>query len=161
MFSNYIKIAWRNLRRYKGYSAINIIGITTGLVCCLLILLLILHELSYDRFHVHADRIYRVLTDETGERGTEYLASTNTPLAPLLAAEFPEMTKIVRIVPYAVSVKIDDNRLFQEDEFVFADSTLFDIFTFDFLRGDARTALAEPFSVVLTEAAAMKYFGSA
>ncbi len=161
MLKNYLTVALRNMLRHKGYTLINITGLAAGMVCCLLILLYLLHETSYDRFNPLADRIYRVLTDETGETGTAHLASTNTPLAPLLAAEFPEMEYVVRIVPYSVSMSSEHDRLFQEDGFVFADSAFFRMFTFEFMYGDPMTALDEPFSIVLTRETAEKYFGSA
>ncbi|HEY5615570.1 MAG TPA: ABC transporter permease [Bacteroidota bacterium] len=160
MFSNNIKIAIRNLMRHKGYSAINIFGLAAGLVCCLLIILFIAHEVSYDRFHRHADRIFRVVTEERGERGTARLATTNTPLAPLLATEFPGMETIIRLIPYSVVVKVENGQLFQEDKLLFVDTAFFDLFSFELLHGDRNTALLEPFSLVLTQELAMKYFGS-
>jgi putative ABC transport system permease protein len=161
MLSNYITIAFRNLLKNKTHSFINIFGLSVGLVCCMVILLFVVGELNYDRFHREADRIYRVVTMETGERGATQRATTNTPLAPLLAAEFPEMETIVRLVPHAVSVKTGNGMLFQEDHLLFCDSAFFEMFSFELLHGDPRTALVEPFSLVLTRDSAMRYFGSA
>ena len=159
MLKNYFKIALRNLKKYKTYAFINIFGLAVGLASCILIVLFVQDELRYDRFHEHADRIVRVVEDQQDEDRISHLAHTFTPLAPALETEFPAVEHAVRLYPYPVLVRRDAEKKFQEDRFFFADSSVFDVFSFSLIRGDARTALAAPFSVVLTEETARKYFG--
>jgi putative ABC transport system permease protein len=162
MLTNYLKIAIRNLLRQKVYAVINVFGLAIGLLCCLIILLYVQDELSYDRFHEKADRIYRMVLDLGMPTGTNELASTPSALTPALLQDFPEIEQAVRFYKYfgGASVSHGDKR-FQEDSFFFADAAVFDMFTYRFLAGDAKTALQAPFSIVLTESAAQKYFGSA
>jgi putative ABC transport system permease protein len=160
MLKNYAKIALRNLLRHKGYTFINVAGLAVGIACCLLILLYVQHEFSYDRFHEKADRIYRVTTDFTIGGNEMRVASTMTPLAPALRAEFPEVREAVRIGQFKNELLVSQgNQQFYEELFFFADSTLFDLFSFPLLHGDPATALATPRSVVLSEPMAQKYFG--
>jgi len=161
MFKNYLKIAARNLLKYKGYSLINIGGLAVGIACCLLITLWVIHELSYDRFHVNADRIYRVaeIFREDGKI-VEESASIPFPIGPALQQEFPNL-KSVRL--YKTFEKIPllryGEKSFYEERLYFADSTLFDVLSFPLVQGNPKTALAAPFSIVLTETSARKYFG--
>ena len=159
MLKNYFKIALRNFKKYKTYAFINIFGLAVGLASCILIVLFVQDELRFDRFHEHADRIVRVVEDQRDEDRVSHLAHTFTPMAPALEAEFPAVEHAVRLYPYPVLVRHGEAKKFQEDRFFFADSTVFEVFSFSLIRGDARTALAAPFSVVLTEETARKYFG--
>ncbi len=159
MFKNYFKIAYRSFLKYKAYSFINIAGLALGLACCILILLYIQDELSYDKFHAQAGRIYRVVWEENQEGRVRRLASTFAPLTPALRAEFPEISQMVRLFPYGATVARDQERRFQESRFLFVDSTFFEVFDFPWQRGEARTALHGPNSLVLTAASAKKYFG--
>ena len=161
MLKNYVKIALRNLQKYKTYAVINMAGLAVGLASCLLIVLYVQDELSYDRFHEKAERIYRIVEDQQLEDRVSHLATTYTPLAPALATEFPAVEAAVRLYPYPVLVRYGEAKKFQEDHFVLADSTVFDVFSFRLIRGEAHTALAEPFTVVLTASTARKYFGDA
>lgn len=159
MFKNYLKIAVRNLLKYKAYSIINVSGLAIGIACCLLILLYIQDELSYDKFHVNADRIYRVASVESSDNKISETASTYGPLADLLAAQIPGIEKVTRIFPHSVVVSYGADKKFQEDRLFFCDSTFFDMFTFAFKNGQPENALDAPNAIVLTEETAQKYFG--
>lgn len=163
MFRNYLKIALRNIKKYKGYSFINIAGLAVGIASCLLILLFVKSELSYDRFHEKAERIYRV--------GFKFHVGTNQfdaslgpcPLADALLRDFPEVRSAARIFARQsrggdVFVRYGDKR-FQEKRFLWADPAIFDILTIPFLKGKPDGALDQPNSLVLTAEAAEKYFG--
>lgn len=159
MFKNYLKIAIRNLVKHKGYSAINIFGLAIGISLCLLILIYVRHQLSYDQFHEKKDRIVRVhLEDEDGQ-----LAVTPSLVAPSLAFVSPEIERWVRLYEptrYApVTITTGEER-FQEDSFMHADSSFFDIFSFKFIAGNPKTALVKPRTLVLTKSISEKLFGS-
>jgi len=163
MFKNYFKIALRNLKKNPGYSVINIAGLAIGLACCVLILLYVQDELTFDLFHQKADRIYRlVTTQKSPEQGERHFPSVMGPVAPALLAEFPEVIKTVRMRERQgmgrFTVRYGENR-FYEGDYLVAESSFFEIFDFKLLQGDPKTALASPFSIVITEAAAKKYFG--
>ena len=161
MFKNYLKIALRNLRKQIGYTSINLIGLAFGITCCLLILLFVRDELSFDRFHEKADQIHRVVL--TGRFGGNDLNApvTPAPMAPTLVADFPEVLTATRISPPAFIGQLmmrRGDRQFLENGVAFVDSTFFDIFTFPLTRGNPETALTAPNTIVLTEAMARKYF---
>lgn len=160
MFKNYLKVALRNFQRHKGYSIINVAGLAVGIGCCILIMLYVQDELSYDRYHEHADRIYRVTTVEKNDGQVRHLANAYGPLAPALLTDFPEIRDVVRFFPYPVGVQSGPEKQFQEDRFFLTDSTVFEMFSFTFKQGNSKTALQAPYSLVLTEATAQKYFGS-
>lgn len=169
MFKNYLKIAWRNLLRKKAYSAINITGLSVGITCCILITMYVQDELSYDRYNTNYQNIYRVLHSYRNAKDAdknaapspeEYQVWGNAPVAPALAADFPEIKKIARFTsPNTFLLQHNDKR-FQEEGLVFADSTAFDIFSWRLLSGNRKTALTAPFSIVLTQRIARKYFGN-
>ena len=165
MLKNYLKIALRNLRRYKGYAFINTFGLAVGIACCLLIVRYVQDELSYDRFHENADRIVR-LAEDRGARDARNqgsirrMASTSYEVGPRLRDAYPAAIEhAVRLYPQTALILRNQERKFQEDRFFFADSTVFDVFSFTFLQGDPATALDAPFTVVLTASTARKYFG--
>ncbi|HEX9654004.1 MAG TPA: FtsX-like permease family protein [bacterium] len=160
MLKNYLKIAIRNLVKDKGYSAINVIGLAAGMACCILICFYILDEISYDRFHQDYQRIFRVVSDEKNEGQVRRLANAYGPLAPALISDFPEIEQLSRLFPHSVTIESVDGKRFQEERFFFADSAVFELFTMVFQRGDV-DALKRPYSLVLTESAARKYFGDA
>lgn len=161
MLKNYLKIALRNLWKNKGYSAINIIGLAVGLATCLLILLYVWDELSYDRFHEKADRIFRVDSDIKFGGTDMKIAVSSDPMGPTLKRDYPEVEQYARI--YASSggrlMKKGDNYI-NEVSLAFVDSTFFDVFSFPLLSGNARTALNDPNTAVISESAALKYFGT-
>ncbi|MFT3823423.1 MAG: ABC transporter permease [Chitinophagaceae bacterium] len=158
MLKNYFKIAWRRLMKSKLYSFINIIGLTTGITACVLIGLFIMHELSYDKFNKNADRIVRVTMDY-GQEGESNKASVNgSKVGPQFARTFPAVKAFTRVYNSVVVVKQGET-VFEEKNFVFADSAFFSMFSFPVLQGDAATLLNAPDKVVLTESMAKKYFG--
>ena len=161
MFKNYLTVGIRNLLRHKGYSSINVLGLAIGIACCILILLYVQDELSYDRYHEKHDRIYRLAESATIAGRPIEAAVTPPPWAPVLAEEYPEIEQITRLKPPGSRwlIRYKENR-FYERYFVFADSSVFDIFTIPLVQGNAKTVLAEPHAVVLSESMADKYFGS-
>jgi putative ABC transport system permease protein len=163
MIKNYLKIALRNLGKYKIISFINLFGLTVGLACCMLILAYILHETSYDRFNSKADRIFRVTRSFNNKEGIEslHLSSVAPPFGTLLVNDFPEIQKMTRLFPIGGLPVRYENKIFNEPNITFADNNLFDVFDIPILRGDHKTPLAEPFTVIMTPATARKYFGEA
>ena len=158
MLRNYLKIALRTLRRNPTYAVVNIVGLALGIACCILLALFVRHEWTYDRFHERADRIVRVnriAPDPSGDRTTA--AVTPAPMAAALAGSFPEVEAAVRVVDGSVQVERADRRF--EAEALYADSTFFDIFTFEAQRGVPRDGLVRPDGAVLTAQAARTYFG--
>ena len=163
MIKNWLRVAFRNLLRHKGYSLINLLGLAVGLTCAILILLFVRDELSFDRYAPKADSIYRVaLEAQTANRGLVRTARTPPPWAPALAGDYPEVLNFVRfktpLVSWLVGSDERDKR-FHEKGFYFADPSVFEVFGLKLLRGDPATALREPSSLVLTETAAARYFG--
>jgi len=158
MLKNYVKVALRNLQKHKGYAFINVAGLAVGITSCLLILLYGQDEVRYDRFHAHADRMYRVLEANTAETN----ASSMFFVADRLVEAYPEVQAATRLFRHweAPLIALEQTG-YIEDQFFFADSAFFDVFSFPLLRGDPETALDAPFSVVLTETAARQYFGDA
>ena len=160
MLKNYLTTALRNLLRHKGYSTINVLGLAIGIACCILILLYVQDELSYDRYHEKHDRIYRLAESATIAGRPIEAAVTPPPWAPVLAEEYPEIEQITRLKPPGSRwlIRYKENR-FYERYFVFVDSSAFDIFTIPLVQGNAKTVLAEPHAVVLSESMVDKYFG--
>lgn len=158
MFRNYFKIATRNLVKHKFYAIINVLGLAIGMICCLLIFLYVRHELSYDTFHTKADRIYRVVTDIKTPTETINIGVTSAPMPAYMKTDFPEVENMVRLDDAQLLIQRDE-QTFQEDKSMFADSTFFRVFDFPLLQGNPNTALVAPFSIVLTEDAAKRYFG--
>lgn len=157
MLRSYLKTSWRNLLRYKVYSAINLFGLAIGIACTLLIFLWIQDELSYDRFHENSDRIYRVIGESQSDGKINRIAITPAPLASALTNDFPEIVKAVTIDNNAFFIRYQ-NRRFHESVF-FSDPEFFDIFTLPLIEGDSKTALKEPHTIVISENASRKYFG--
>ncbi len=160
MLKNYLKIAFVNLKKHKTFSFINLFGLAIGMACCILIAAYVFHELSYDKFHENADRIYR-LRSELKISGEDLdIPKSSPPMAEYLVQNYPEVVGAVRFRNLGrVPVRYRDN-LNYEDHIFFADNSVFDIFTFPLIKGDPRTALATAYSVVISENIAQKYFGS-
>src|SRR5579872_4135652 len=158
MLKNYLKVALRNLWKSKGFSAINIIGLAAGLGVCLLIVLYVIDELSYDQYNGKADRIYRIDSD-IYFNNTEFTAAvTPKPMARTLAAEYPQVEQMVR-TNYQGEVMVKKGANFiQDHHLAFADSTFFQVFTVPMMAGNPKTALNEPNSIVIDESAARRYF---
>jgi putative ABC transport system permease protein len=160
MFRNLFKEAGRYILKYQIYSIINILGLTIGLASSILIYLYIDRELSFDKFHDHYDRIYRIGVRGT-LRGTELnQAVTAAPMAEVVQKTFPEIIHSVRIGRYGAWLVSNNDIRYNEDNLLFADSAFFDVFSFRMIKGDPSSALSEPNSIVLTESAARKYFGN-
>ncbi len=161
MIKHYFKIAFRNLWKNKGFSAINIIGLAVGLATCLLMLFYVTDELSYDKFNEKADRIYRVDGDIKFGGNHFVLAVAPDPMGPVLKNDFPQVEQYVRFRGYGGLLVKKGNQNIAEDRVIYADSTLFDVFTLPMIQGDPKTALKDPKSIVITESTAEKYFHSA
>lgn len=163
MFRNYFKIAFRNLWKNKGLSFINIFGLASGMACSLLIFLFVADEISYDRFNAGADRIYRVVKDFVNDDGSRLPDATTPPAAaPAIQKEIPGIEHVTRVFP-----AWGDNFLFTyKDKHIYeqnlyrVDSSFFDVFSFPFVKGNAKNAFKNINSIVITQAAAKKYFGN-
>ena len=156
MLRNYFKITVRNLIKKKIFSLINILGLSLGLMCSILILLWVKHELSFDQFHKNHNRIYRVLQEMPFTEKTTW-AITQGPLAPALVEEIPEIEYATRIASGPWNIKYGNDR-FQQSA-IYIDKSFFNIFDFKLLRGDPENALINPNSVILTQKTARKLFG--
>ena len=162
MIKNYFKIAWRNLVKYKFISFINLFGLTVGLTCCLLITTYILNELSYDRYNKNAENIYRVTRSFNNKDGVVSLnlSTISPPFGYYFPTDFPEIQKMTRLLNNGTTPLKYKEKLINEPDVYFADENLFDVFTLNVLEGDPKTALKEPFSVMMSEDVAKKYFGN-
>ncbi len=163
MFKFNYKLAIASLLKQRGNTLINILGLTAGFVCFLFILLFVKDELNYDKHHEKASRIYRVLHIlDFGDSG-ENSVSCPFPVGPALMEEYPDMiesyTRMFNWWGESYTLKYED-RVFNENSFVYVDSSFFTVFTYDFIAGNQETALNGPNKVVITESAAIKYFGS-
>ncbi len=162
MFRNHFKTAWRNLMKYKFISFINLFGLTIGLTCCLLILTYILNELSYDKYNKNADNIYRITRTFYNGNGeaTLKLSTVSPPFGYYFPTAFPEIQKMTRLLNNGTTPLRYKDKLINEPNVYFADENLFDVFTVNVVKGNPKTALNDPFSVMLTEETAKKYFGN-
>jgi putative ABC transport system permease protein len=159
MLRNYYKLALRTLWKSRMYTGINVLGLAVGIAACLLIAGYVANELSYDRFHANADRIYRVVHYANWEGGSLRLAPTSAPYAPALQRDYPEIEQTVRLVGEGGGpIRYGTTRLDVED-ILFADRTVFEVFSHPFLYGDPNTALSKPQSIVLTRSLATRLFG--
>lgn len=159
MFKNYLKIAWRNLFKDKLYSLINIIGLSIGITSCALIYLYVSYELSYDSYHHQSENIYRMISSSHEPDKVKEFAPTSPIMARSALENFAEVEKIVRFNGSSRNISYEQKK-FYDTKIHYADSTLLDVFDFDLIQGDKRTILNKPYSVVLTESAAKKYFGN-
>jgi len=160
MWQNYLNTALRNLWKNKFYSAINILGLALGIACFLFILLYVRHELSYDRYHTHADRLYRMHFEGNFFDQEIDIPQVGDSWGPLLVREYPEVEQYMRFRDGGDFLVRHEGTSYREENVVYADSTFFDIFSFSLLEGDPKTALAEPNTIVITPAVANKYFGN-
>lgn len=161
MFKNYIKIAFRNIKRHKGYSFINIFGLAIGMTVCLLMLMYVVNEISYDDFHEKGDRIYRLACDWGTEGSKMKFAGSMPAFAPALNSEIPEIEVAARIRQNSEMIILGaQNEKYKQSQIFHADPEVFDIFSWTLLEGDASSVLADPFSVVLTQKIAKKYFNN-
>lgn len=156
MFLNYLKTARRTLIRHKLYSLLNLVGLAVGVACCILILLYVVDELSYDRFHARSEHIYRVVCEFSDDRP---LAKTQYHLAPTLRQQVPGVAQAVRLNYIHSPVVQVGETVSKERNGLYADANIFEVFSFELLNGNPATALAGPNSIILTESMAQKYFG--
>jgi len=156
---NYIKTALRSIRRQRGYSFINISGLAIGLAVCMLIVLWVVDEWSFDRFNVNADQIYRVYYDESATREGSSSVLTPPPMAAALERDFPEIIRATRFGTWQRQLVTYKDRSFNETRFMHVDPDFFTMFSFPLLKGDPETVFFEPYAVVLTQETAEKYFG--
>ena len=158
MIRHFLKIGFRNMWKHISYTGINLFGLTIGLACCMVITLYVLHEESYDQFHEKSDRIYRVLTESPG-----FGISTNSSNALYDDLQkYPDIVSATRVFRHWFQPLISRNKEtgFVEEQFFYADTTFFDVFSFQVIAGDAREGLRKPLNVLLTESTAKRYFGS-
>jgi putative ABC transport system permease protein len=161
MFKNYIKIAFRNIKRHLGYSFINIFGLAVGMTVCLLMLMYVVNEISYDNFHEKGDRIYRLACDWGTEGSKMKFAGTMPAFAPALNTEIPEIEVAARIRHNSEMIILGaQNEKYKQSQIFHADPQVFDIFSWNLLEGEPSSVLAEPFSVVVTQKIAKKYFNN-
>src|SRR5688500_774567 len=158
MLKNYFKVAIRYLTRYKEYTIINVLGLAVGIACCILIMLFVRNEFSYNKFHAKADRIYRLWQDEKYQ--DQKLQSTTTPIsaATVIQSTYPEVEAICRIYSFNPMVRISDNNFSESVRMV--DSTFFRCFDFKLLEGDPKNPFPSSNSVILTPETAKRYFGA-
>lgn len=161
VLKNYLKIALRNILKNKAFSVINISGLAIGMACCVLILLFVQDELTYDSYHGKADQIYRLIALNKSAGEERYIAPIGAPVAEIFERTLPEVQEAVRIYTgNRVLVEYQDKRFFEERLF-YGDPAVFDVFDFSITRGNPRMALSAPFDIVITETMAKKYFGNA
>ena len=160
MIKSYFKIAFRNLLRHKSYSVINIFGLAAGIACCLLILIFVQQEISYDRHFENADRIYRVAAERSFADRSELHAKTPRSLIESLAKDYPEIVQTTRLSQERaerIVARVGENS-FHETTFYYADANFFDLFSLPLISGNPATALSEPNTIVLSRKTAEKYF---
>lgn len=161
MVKNYLRVAFRSILKHKGYSFINISGLAMGMAICILILLWVQDELSFDRFHKNSNEIYRVVEDQIASNGEIFrVAPTPWPLGAAFTKDYPEVinfTRFHRIDPKLIK---SGDKPFYEKDICVADPSFLEIFTFPLLKGDPATALSKPNTCLITEKMAEKYFGS-
>ncbi len=159
MLKNYIKIAWRNLFRNKLYSLINVLGLAIGMASCLMIFLWVKDELSYDRFHRNAGRIYRVERKFDFRDMHGQAPITSGPYGPAMVRDYPEIENFARLDREELSIK-DHRNIFRKQSLIFADNSIFEVFDFRLEGGDPQTVLIQPNSIALTRKNALKYLGT-
>lgn len=160
MLRNFITTTFRSLLKNKGFTFLNIFGLALGLATCLLIVFYVADELSYDRYHVKADRIYRVDTDLKYGEAINNFAIAAPPLADALVHNFPVVEKAIRLSPNLNTRFRKGEEVVREDRVFYADPDLFDVFTLPLIYGNSKTALASPDAIVITESIAIKYFNT-
>ena len=161
MLQNYFKIAWRNVKRHKGYAAINISGLAIGVAACLLILQYVSFELSYEDFQVNRDQIYRVKQDryDAGKLSTEWVGGAYA-VGNSFKAEIPEIEDYVKLVKRNAVVTEVNNQPVQLQKVFFASGSFFNMFTYPLVAGDGKAALTEPYTAALSETTAKNLFGT-
>ena len=159
MLRNYLKTAFRNMKRHRIFTLVNITGLSSGMVCGILLMLWVVDELSYDQFHEHKNQIHRVLVEiKIGDKAPRMSPATQPALAPALVGQFPEVLSVTRYLPYPKQ-KLAWGRKRTYSECAFVDPSFLTMFSFPLVRGDSSTVLMDPLSAVLTKGMAEKIFG--
>ncbi len=159
MLKNLIKTAIRHIYKHLGYSILNILGLTLGIASALFLIIYVSDEVSYDRYHEKADRIYRVSSKITEPDDQFTWTVAQIPFGPQVVKDYPEVQSFVRFINMPRALYKYEDKEFNEEGFFYADSTIFDIFTYKVLKGEVKSALTEPNKIILTEKIANKYFG--
>lgn len=160
MVNQYLKYGIRRVWKNKFYSAINIVGLAIGITACILIMLYVQYEFSYDKFHEKSDRIYRVNLFAILDGNSINPPFSSPPLAGVMQNDIPEVVEAVRVTNYNQPIIQYNNKVFNETKWCFADANFFKVFSASFIYGDPNEALVQPYSVVLTETTAKRYFGN-
>jgi len=160
MLKNLLKTALRHLSKHPGYSAINILGLTLGITSALFLIIYVTDEISYDNYHENGDRIYRVSSKLTETDDQFVWIVAQTPFGPQVVKDYPEVQSYVRFFNMPQGAYKFEDKEYTEQDFYYADSTVFDIFTYKVIKGDVRSAVTEPNKIALTESTAAKYFGN-
>ena len=161
MFKNYLLISWRNIRKNKVYTLINLAGFAVGIASCFIILIHIRYELSFDRFHENADRIYRVVLERTRPDRTRFWGWNTPQVSEAMVSDYPEVIKRVRILTETGPTQLKHEGFgMLERKVLYTDPEFFEMFTIPVIKGDELTLFKEPDAIVLTQEAALKYFGS-
>ncbi len=161
MIKNYLKIGFRNLWRNKAYSLINILGLTIGITCSCLLFIFVQDELSFDAYHGQSDRIYRVVEIDNNSENTRYFGQTASALGPALVRDYPEAETQARVYqPFGHIDIIWRGERFSERGYYFVDSTFFEMFDYQFIHGDPKSAVLNHNSIVMTESTAKRFFGN-
>ena len=161
MLKNLIKTAIRHIRKHPGYSIMNILGLTLGISSALFLIIYVSDEVSYDRYHENADRIYRVSSKITEPDDQFTWIVAQIPFGPQVVQDYPEVQSFVRFINMPRALYKFEDKEFIEEDFYYVDSTLFDIFTCKIIKGEVRSAVKDPSKIVLTETVAARYFGDA
>jgi putative ABC transport system permease protein len=161
MLKNLIKTSIRHIRKHTGYSLLNILGLTLGISSALFLIIYVSDEVSYDRYHENADRIYRVSSKITEPDDQFTWIVAQIPFGPQVVQDYPEVQSFVRFINMPRALYKFEDKEFIEEDFYYADSTLFDIFTCKIIKGEVRSAVKDPGKIVLTETVAARYFGDA
>lgn len=159
MFKNYLKIAWRNIIRNKLFSSINIIGLSISIACCSIIYLYVTYELSYDDYNEKGDRLFRLVSKVQEPKKLVEFARTSPPIAERVKANFPEVSAFTRFSESQRLISYKGKKLY-DTKILYADSALLEMFSLGLLEGDAHKALANPYSIVITQSMAKRYFGN-
>ncbi len=158
MIKNLLKTAVRHIRKHPGYSFLNVLGLTLGISCALFLIIYVSDEVSYDRYHEKAGRIYRVSSKITEPDDQFTWNVAQIPMGPQVVQDYPEVQSFVRFINMPRAKYKYEDKEFNEENFYYVDSTLFDIFTYPVIKGDVRSAIREPNKIVLTERIAKRYY---
>jgi putative ABC transport system permease protein len=159
MYKNYIKIAWRNILSNKLFSFINIFGLAIGIACCSIIYLYVNYEMSYDQYHENGDRIYRITTLLKDPKKQDHFAPSSPMMAVRIKSNFPEVSKYFRMNESKSMIAFGEKKIY-DTKIKYADSTFFDFFSFKTIEGQSKNSLTNPYTIVLTQSTAKKYFGN-